>query len=340
MLPKRLRRLPREHCLQTGEAGSAAAVGEPYLFYAAGVTAPWTIEMTTTRLPENADPANRILRCLLALLVLAAILAAAASPRLAHAAAEGSTSDATLPEATPDPAAAPDDPHRHCEVPPEVFPTQDALPGLTRAMKDGAKALTIVVLGSLSGGAKSKTEGIAGFAPRLQVQLQTRFAARGADVQIRVETVGKTRALAGELATLIKRQVLALKPVLVIWQVGRADARQGNPPHRFSQSLADGLDILQQQGIDTILADIQFHPQFEALYRTDDYRNYLRWLAGKRDLPLLQRYEMIEHWALSGRIDLDSGIDADQRTSYEFIQECVAYQAANMIVGGAGLAPR
>ena len=122
--------------------------------------------------------------------------------------------------------------------------------------------------------------------------------------------------------------------------VGRADARRGNPPHRFSQSLGEGLDFLQAQGIGTILADIQFHPQFEALYRTDDYRDYVRWDAGKRDLPLLRRYEMIEHWALSGSIDLDSGNDADQQAAYEFIQECLAYQAARTIVGGAGLLPR
>ncbi|MBA3477183.1 MAG: hypothetical protein H0T52_02105 [Lautropia sp.] len=200
--------------------------------------------------------------------------------------------------------------------------------------------MTIVVLGSLSGAAKSPASGVAGFPPRLQARLQGDLAARAGGVPLKVETVGRTRALAGELATLVKRQVLPLNPALVIWQVGRADARQGNPPHRFGQSLTEGLEILRQQGIDTILADIQFHPQFEALYRTDDYRNYVRWVAGKRDLPLLRRYEMIEHWALSGLIDLDSASDAEQQSAHGFVQECLARLAAQMIVGGAGLAPR
>jgi hypothetical protein len=230
------------------------------------------------------------------------------------------------------------DPDRHCEVPPELAPTQDPLPGLSRALKNQAAPLKIVVLGSLSSGAQGRAPGIAGFPARLQSRLASDLAARGFGRPVEVEMVGQTRASAAELAALIERRVLPKKPALVIWQVGRADARQGNPPYRFSKSLAEGLDMLLQQQTDTIVADIQFHPQFEALYRTDDYRDYVRWLTGKRDLPLLHRYEMIEYWAMSGLIDLDSGNDADQKAAYEFIQTCVAYQAARMIMDAAGLA--
>jgi hypothetical protein len=76
------------------------------------------------------------------------------------------------------------------------------------------------------------------------------------------------------------------------------------------------------------------------MYRTDDYRNYVRWVAGKRDLPLLRRYEMIEHWASAGSVDLDSGDEAKQQAAYRFIQECLAYQAAQLILSAAGVAPR
>lgn len=267
----------------------------------------------TMPLPENPMlvPAAG-LRGLLVILVLAALLAAPAG--VAGAASEEA-----------------------CEVPPELSPGQDPLPGLARALKDPATA-TIVVLGALSSGTKGQASGSIGYPARLQERLVSDFAARGADVRIKVQTIGKTRALAGDLAALINRQVLPLKPALVLWQVGRADARHGNPPHRFSNGIAEGLDTLQRNGIDTILLDIPFHPQFEALYRTDDYRDYLRWLAGKRDLPFVRRYEMIEHWASSGLIDLDSGEQAVQQAAYDFIQECTAYQAARMIIGGAGLA--
>lgn len=96
---------------------------------------------------------------------------------------------------------------------------------------------------------------------------------------------------------------------------------------------------MREQGIDTIVADIQYHAQFEALYRTDGYRNYVRWIADERDSALLRRYEMIEYWAMSHLIDLDSPTEADQQGVYAFIQECLAFQATRMIIGGAGLAP-
>jgi hypothetical protein len=49
---------------------------------------------------------------------------------------------------------------------------------------------------------------------------------------------------------------------------------------------------------------------------------------------------MIEHWASAGAIDLDSGEDADQQAAYRFIQECLAYQAIRMILGGSRLLQR
>ena len=275
-----------------------------------------------------------------------------AAPRTGNAAFDYATGNDTAPEgaaaapAGADPAAggasdaAASSPAHECDVPPEVSPAQDPLPALSRAVKEGERPLTIVVLGSLSGDAGPPIGGVPGFASRLQAHLEKEFAARSLEPSFRMETVGRTRALAGELAALIRREVLPLKPALVIWQVGRADARQANPPNRFSQSLKEGLDILQENGIPAIIGDIQFHPQFEALYRTDDYRNYVRWVAGKRDVPLLKRYEMIEHWASGGSVDLDSGNDADQQAAYRFIQECLAFQATRMILGAAGLATR
>jgi hypothetical protein len=289
-------------------------------------------------------------RTLLVTSVLAAVLVG--NPRTGNAAFDYATgADATPGGSAAAPAlndpgagAAADAPAilpaHDCDVASEVAPEPDLLPSLASAVKEGERPLTIVVLGSLSGDAGPAVKGVPGFPLRLQAHLEKELAARSLEPSVRVESVGRVRALAGDLAALIRREVLPLKPALVIWQVGRADARQANPPNRFSQSLKDGLDILQEKGIPAILADIQFHPQFEALYRTDDYRNYVRWVAGKRDVPLLNRFEMIEQGASSGSVDLDSGDDADQQAAYRFIQECLAYQATRMILGAAGIGTR
>jgi hypothetical protein len=289
---------------------------------------------------------------------LSAVLLAAA-PAAAHAAFDYATGREAAGEAAAAPTNGPAEngdpatrvgggvgadgasrrPAHACDVPAEVTPEQEPVANLVRAFKED-RPLTIVVMGSLSGGANPPVKDVPAFAELLQASLEREMASRALDIPLRIQTVGRLRALTSELAALIRREVLPLKPSLVIWQVGRGDARQAIPPHRFSQSLKEGLDILQEPGIPTILADFQFHPQFEAMYRTDDYRNYVRWVAGKRDLPLLRRYEMIEHWVSAGSVDLDSGEEAKQQAAYRFIQECLAYQAAQLVLSAAGVTPR
>jgi acyl-CoA thioesterase I len=303
-----------------------------------------------------------LLRALCQAAIAAAAALAPVAAGVALAAQEGTTSDATLPDTTlPDAGvpqtggAVPGDPAaseaagapaaraseplaKRCASPEEIAPDQERIEGVAAAVAPGEQPLLIVVLGSLSG-QDVASRGPAAFAPQLQEILQAELAARGVRRAVEVRHVGKLRAMAADLARLVDREVLPLNPALVIWQTSRSDPRQGNPPHRFAQGLKDGISRLRKAGIPVIVGDIQFHPQFEALFRTDDYRNYVRWVAGKHDLPLLRRHEMIEHWAQSARIDLDSGDDADQKAAYGFIQECLAYQATRMILGAAGLAP-
>lgn len=225
---------------------------------------------------------------------------------------------------------------RRCDVPEELMPGSERLPAVAQSLAQPGGSLSIVVLGSRATTPHARRG--PPFPARLQAALAQRLADRGLGNPVTVTMVGRTRALTADLAQLLGREVIPSRPQLVIWQVGRADARQGNPPARVARSLGDGLKALRKAGIDVIVGDIQFHPQFEALYRTDEYRHYLRWLGGERGVPLLRRYEMIEHWAGSGRIDLDSAEAREQAIAFDFIQECLAHHAATMILAGAGLA--
>src|SRR5690606_38741269 len=163
-----------------------------------------------------------------------------------------------------------------------------------------------------------------------------RLADRGLPNVVNVTMVGRTQALAADLARLLAREVIPARPQLVIWQVGRSDARRGNPPSRFARSLGDGLAALQKAGMDVIVGDMQFHPQFEALYRTDDSRRSLRWLAGERSLPSLRRYERIVQSVESARIDLESTQDGEQAIAYDRTPEWRAHRAARMCLAAAG----
>ena len=151
---------------------------------------------------------------------------------------------------------------------------------------------------------------------------------------VHVESVGRRNSTVAEQASLIGKQILPRKPALVIWNLGRTDTRRGLPPANMARALDRGLEQLRRQHIDTIVMDPPYHPQFEAFYRTDDYRQYIRWTMNLHDQPYLHRYDMIDYWASTGRIDLDSGEPDRQAAAVTFTETCIAYQLSRMIDRG------
>ena len=151
---------------------------------------------------------------------------------------------------------------------------------------------------------------------------------------VHVEPVGRRNSTVAEQASLIGKQILPRKPALVIWNLGRTDTRRGLPPANMARALDRGLEQLRRQHIDTIVMDPPYHPQFEAFYRTDDYRQYIRWTMNLHDQPYLHRYDMIDYWASTGRIDLDSGEPDRQAAAVTFTETCIAYQLSRMIDRG------
>ena len=151
---------------------------------------------------------------------------------------------------------------------------------------------------------------------------------------VHVESVGRRNSTVAEQASLINKQVLPRKPALVIWNLGRTDTRRGLPPANMARALDRGLEQLRRQHIDTVVMDPPYHPQFEAFYRTDDYRQYIRWTMNLHDQPYLHRYDMIDYWASTGRIDLDSGEPDRQAAAVTFTETCIAYQLSRMIDRG------
>ncbi len=216
-----------------------------------------------------------------------------------------------------------------CAVPASLS-IRPRLPGLAKALAPGAPPATIVVLDPLGAGARRPDLDVV----RWPVRLQAELGARLARPDVRVEIVGRESSDVGRLAVLLERTVLPGRPALVVWPIGRADIRQGIAPNRFGARLRGGLDALRRHRIDAVVLDIAYHPQSEAIARSDEHRRYLRWVAEETGAWLFPRFEMIEHWADEGVLDLDSGDPAIQRESVERIQACVAEQLARAIAAG------
>ena len=249
---------------------------------------------------------------------------------------------------------------RNCYVPDDLLSEPGRLPGLSAALVRGKGDLLVIMLGSEStnpsparpasvpsntansdagGSVSSRLRATLAAAARnpLAERLEERLIQDLGPLPgrtIHVESVGRRNSTVAEQASLINKQVLPRKPALVIWNLGRPDPRRGLPPANMARALDRGLEQLRRQHIDTIVMDPPYHPQFEAFYRTDDYRQYIRWTMNLHDQPYLQRYDMIDYWASTGRIDLDSGEPDRQAAAVTFTETCIAYQLSRMIDRG------
>lgn len=249
---------------------------------------------------------------------------------------------------------------RNCYVPDDLLSEPGRLPGLSAALVRGKGDLLVIMLGSEStnpsparpasvpsntansdagGSVSSRLRATLAAAARnpLAERLEERLIQDLGPLPgrtVHVESVGRRNSTVAEQASLIGKQILPRKPALVIWNLGRTDTRRGLPPANMARALDRGLEQLRRQHIDTIVMDPPHHPQFEAFYRTDDYRQYIRWTMNLHDQPYLHRYDMIDYWASTGRIDLDSGEPDRQAAAVTFTETCIAYQLSRMIDRG------
>lgn len=227
-----------------------------------------------------------------------------------------------------------------CHAPEWAALPAEPLPALARKLATQGAPVTIVVLGPLPGGGRARESGAVAYPSRLQALLGEAWPGRS----VKVESIGKSRGNVHEQRALIDKRVLPLAPELVIWQIGRADARGAVPSTRFGQELLKGTSQLKSPvkpgvpPIDAILMTMQFHPNSEALYRTDEYRNVIAWVGRTTDTTVVDRFTLIEHWWNAGSIDLDSQDPQVQKADSDWVQRCVAERLAATVIEGVAVA--
>jgi hypothetical protein len=102
----------------------------------------------------------------------------------------------------------------------------------------------------------------------------------------------------------LDRDVLPLKPTLVIWETGTMEAVRGMDVDQFRETLRIGTDQLRAARVELVLMNMQFSRATEAMIHFDPYLTAIRELADANDVPLFRRHEIMRYWAESGLLDL------------------------------------
>jgi len=170
-----------------------------------------------------------------------------------------------------------------------------SMPHLRAALQSDHEGL-IVALGS------SSTEGLAasGSARTYPAVLQAELSAELPHWHVAVLNRGIGGQDAPEELARMEADVIAVRPQLVIWQVGANAALHHVDASVFRAELMDGVRRLKQAGIDVILMDNQRTPRILATAGDDAIDRALAQAAREAGVNLFSRSRLMDAWASEG----------------------------------------
>ena len=190
------------------------------------------------------------------------------------------------------PAAAADrDARGACAAPPGLAAVGPAL--VRSAARVAQRALlTIVAVGS------SSTQGVGASDPdrtypsRLDAELKARFPGYA----IRVINRGKGGEDAPEELARLDRDVVALHPDLVIWQVGTNAVLRRDDLTADDALIGRGVALLKAGGSDVVLMDLQYAPRVIARRGYAAMERLIADAAASAGVGLFRRFEIMKAW--------------------------------------------
>ena len=145
-----------------------------------------------------------------------------------------------------------------CPIPEGFAGFEAPLPKTAKALATGSEVVIVTLGGSSSLGSAAGGPSLA-WPSRLASALATAFPA----ARIKVVNLAMPRQTARGAADRLSREVLPLRPTLVIWETGTMEAVHGTGIDDFRERVQAGLDELRAAGIEVVLMSPQFSPDAE-----------------------------------------------------------------------------
>jgi lysophospholipase L1-like esterase len=214
-----------------------------------------------------------------------------------------------------------------CAVPKGLLPS-DASLRYTRSAWFKGEPLVIVAIGSGStAGAGSGGEGAA-YPHHLREALHAQFP----DREIKIVNQGHSGESARTMVARFAKEVLPLKPSLVVWQTGTVDAVRSLNVDHFAEALQQGIAMLDAAHTDVILVNPQYAARIELMIHFDPYLSAMEFAAGQTDATLFDRFRIMRHWVAKGTIDLSTGNRDARREKAEEAQACIGTLLADVVI--------
>ncbi|WP_051512753.1 SGNH/GDSL hydrolase family protein [Skermanella stibiiresistens] len=218
-----------------------------------------------------------------------------------------------------------------CAAPTLVSPASARDLPRTSVALSRTRDFRVVAVGS------SSTEGTGASGPtmtypaQLDQILEARFP--GAKIDVVNKGIGGETA-AGTLARL-DRDVLALKPDLVIWQLGTNDALRNVDAKTFATQAVEGIERIRRSGADLLLLEPQFLPKQAGNATYAAYVDAVRALGAANGVPVFRRSAVMRYWLDHKQFTATTMLSGDQLHMTDASYHCLAELMANAIVPSA-----
>lgn len=213
-----------------------------------------------------------------------------------------------------------------CPVPEGFAVYESALPRTATAVAGSAETV-IVTLGASSSLGRAAGGADLSWPSRLGAALTERFPA----ARIKVVNLATPHQTARAAADRLARDVLPLRPTLVIWETGTVEAVRGLGVDAFREALQAGLDELRASETDVVLMNAQFSRDTDAVINFAPYLGALRDFADANDVPVFHRYGLMRAWAESGALDLRARESDKRRKLAARLYDCLGRAMADFV---------
>lgn len=200
------------------------------------------------------------------------------------------------------------------------------LPVLRAAIQRGEPAI-IAAFGSSSTRGAAASDAAHGYPAVLQVELMHRLA--GAHLAVINRGIGGQDA--SEQLVRLGSDVIALRPQLVIWQIGTNAAMRGVDPASYRATIIVGVRRLRESGADVILMDSQRAPRIMDAPGRAAIERALTEAAQAVGAAIFSRAGLMDAWRETGQ-GYDRFLAADALHHNDLGYRCLAEALATTIV--------
>jgi lysophospholipase L1-like esterase len=163
--------------------------------------------------------------------------------------------------------------------------------------------------------------------------LQQALSLELADAHVAVINRGIGGQDAREELARMAADVLAIRPQVVIWQVGANGALRNSDPGLFRERVTTGVHILQAAGVDVVLMDNQQSPRLLARPEEPVMDAELARVADDTGAALFSRRSLMQAWGQAGAAPAQF-IATDGLHHNDRGYHCVATALARSIIAG------